>query len=161
MPSPGVYLLRAVTVQNPNPGVGGVYATSAGIGKRIETAANTSSYADNQYWRLERAGGDTWQIIKSPPPNAAGSQAEIGGPGFTNGNVHPHAPVTLTNTASAYKLSERGGDVYVISPANHPGGVGADWVVGRSEENTLEIVSIPVIENPPPTPAWELKRQAA
>jgi len=150
--------LRAVTVEHPDPGPGGMYATSAGVGNPIDTAPNSPGYIDNQYWRFVHAENATWKIINVPYKNGTESVNNVGEPGFTNENARDHTLVTLTNTASAYKVSEDKDkdNVVVIRPANPPGGVGVDWVVGYSDEKKVEIVAIPVVEHPPPTPAWKV-----
>ena len=47
-----IVTLRAITVEHPNPGPGGMYATSAGDGKDIETAAEDPEFVDRQRVRI-------------------------------------------------------------------------------------------------------------
>ena len=48
-----VYTMRAVTVENPNPGLGGMYATSAGIDRPIGTGAQGPDLFEKQFVRAQ------------------------------------------------------------------------------------------------------------
>ncbi|KAF8594640.1 hypothetical protein BDV93DRAFT_611790 [Ceratobasidium sp. AG-I] len=158
-----IYTMRAVTVEDPNPGPGGMYATSAGIDQPIQAGAQVPDLFDKQYWRFEEVEGNVWQIINVSPPHTADSAIRVGGPGFTSTDVKPGDAVTLTNTASSYKILQDihvgGNEIIVISPADAPERTGATWVVGSCEGTEVKIVSIPVIRDPLPTPAWSLNPQ--
>jgi hypothetical protein len=49
---PGIYRLRSVTVDHPDPGIGGLYATGHGVGETVRPFPESPPFVDRQNVRL-------------------------------------------------------------------------------------------------------------
>ncbi|KDQ06488.1 hypothetical protein BOTBODRAFT_181557 [Botryobasidium botryosum FD-172 SS1] len=154
----GRFRLRAVTTSDPDPGVGGVFATGGDPSQPVTTAPDEPGFADRQIWHIvKNEYEDAYKIYyagQTPHPKE----------GFTYASLDAGVPITLGAPKDfTFKLWP-GTDAYAIRPVGAPPGPD-DTIVGvtldpNQPTHTLEIQRIPPVS--PITPieivksAWKL-----
>ncbi|KDQ11346.1 hypothetical protein BOTBODRAFT_135853 [Botryobasidium botryosum FD-172 SS1] len=150
---PGRYRLRAVLTSDPDPSVGGLFATGGDPSQPITTAPNDPRFADRQTWDIvenkdenkdEHKGEKTYKIIYA------------GKEGFSYASTDKGAPITLGPPKDFTLRLWPGTDVYVIRPTEFPITDGFDICVGiMKDQSELDIhYSFPASARP----AWKLYR---
>nr|3H6R_B Chain B, Clitocypin analog [Clitocybe nebularis] len=146
----GTYRLRAVTTHNPDPGVGGEYATVEGARQPVQAEPNTPPFFERQIWQVTR-NADGQYTIKYQGLNAPFEY------GFSYDQLEPNAPV-IAGDPKEYilQLVPSTADVYIIrAPIQR---VGVDVEVGV-QGNTLVYKFFPVDGSGGDRPAWRFTRE--
>ncbi|KDQ15165.1 hypothetical protein BOTBODRAFT_54798 [Botryobasidium botryosum FD-172 SS1] len=121
----GRFRLRAVTTSDPDPGIGGVFATGGDPFHVVTTAPHSPPFADRQTWDIvKNKDEDTYKIYyagQTPHPKE----------GLHYASLDAGAPIVLGSPKDFTFELWPGTDVYVIRPVGAP--PGPDTVVGVTE----------------------------
>ncbi|KDQ11315.1 hypothetical protein BOTBODRAFT_177358 [Botryobasidium botryosum FD-172 SS1] len=157
----GRYRLRSVYTNNPNPGVGGAYATGGDPSQPVTTTAEVPHTFDKQVWDIvknpEQTGSaDTYKI------NYVGHSAHHLKEGFSYASLDQDAPITLGPPKDfTFELWPGTSDVYVIRPIEPPSGF--DICVGVTEDGKKVVITRILFTSPgfatgEVRPAWKIHR---
>jgi len=146
---PGIYRISSVTVNDPDPGIGGLYATSHSVGETI-TANAAPPFVHEQNWRVTRDSEGTYFIIAVEP---GGTEDH----GFSFREFKEDEPIILDKPKKFVIEFFSVPNIYRIRAVQGP--IGVDWFVGVSEAHgvkDLVLKSFPVVREPPfSAPTWQ------
>ncbi|KDQ11316.1 hypothetical protein BOTBODRAFT_35400 [Botryobasidium botryosum FD-172 SS1] len=152
----GRYRIRSVSTSQPNPGVGGMFATANGPAQDLTAVAAVPEYFENQTWAIEKYKDVDFYTIKWVEKDTTSEEE-----GFSYDKWDQDAPITLGAPGDFTLEQVPGTDaVYIIRPVEAKPVVGVDVCVGTGEGNKIVIKHV-ILAGPSSTettPAWGFYR---